>query len=103
MRAHPFLRRGIFFAHRELEEILDAHEKGKPFYLYTGRVSRCIKILLSVFQGILQAGMGAALLSVHRAGEPLEDEEATKKPDTSKLLLCKLRWGCPFRAYAPGG
>lgn len=40
MRAHPFLRRGIFFAHRELEEILDAHEKGKPFYLYTGRVSQ---------------------------------------------------------------
>ncbi len=58
MRAHPFLRRGIFFAHRELEEILDAHEKGKPFYLYTGWVSRCIKILLSVFQGILLAGIG---------------------------------------------
>jgi len=34
---HPLLRRGIFFSHRELEGILDRFEKGKPFYLYTGR------------------------------------------------------------------
>eukprot|EP00884_Botryococcus_braunii_P017734 jgi/Botrbrau1/4644/Bobra.33_2s0015.1 len=36
-RAHPFLRRGIFFAHRDFNLILDAYEKGQPFYLYTGR------------------------------------------------------------------
>ncbi|KAL6765634.1 hypothetical protein V8C86DRAFT_2455941 [Haematococcus lacustris] len=35
--AHPFLKRGIFFAHRDLSEILDCYEKGIPFYLYTGR------------------------------------------------------------------
>ncbi|KAJ2083276.1 tryptophan--tRNA ligase [Coemansia sp. RSA 988] len=35
--AHLFLRRGIFFSHRELDKILDRHEQGKPFYLYTGR------------------------------------------------------------------
>eukprot|EP00891_Asterochloris_glomerata_P000860 jgi/Astpho2/860/fgenesh1_pm.00016_%23_27_t len=35
--AHRFLRRGIFFAHRELDQILNNYEKGKPFYLYTGR------------------------------------------------------------------
>ncbi|KAJ2689094.1 tryptophan--tRNA ligase [Coemansia spiralis] len=34
---HLFLRRGIFFSHRELDVILDRHEQGKPFYLYTGR------------------------------------------------------------------
>ncbi|CAM8961626.1 unnamed protein product [Rhodiola kirilowii] len=34
---HVFLRRGVFFAHRDLNEILDAYEKGKKFYLYTGR------------------------------------------------------------------
>ncbi|CAI9740566.1 tryptophan--tRNA ligase, cytoplasmic-like [Octopus vulgaris] len=34
---HHFLRRGIFFAHRELNVILDLYEKGTPFYLYTGR------------------------------------------------------------------
>ncbi|MEW5299662.1 MAG: hypothetical protein WDW36_002655 [Sanguina aurantia] len=35
--AHPFLKRGIFFAHRDLEEILECHCQGIPFYLYTGR------------------------------------------------------------------
>nr|WCZ58732.1 tryptophan-tRNA ligase [Seculamonas ecuadoriensis] len=35
--AHHFLRRGIFFSHRDLELLLDAVEKGEPFYLYTGR------------------------------------------------------------------
>lgn len=34
---HHMLRRGIFFSHRELDQILDRYEKGKPFYLYTGR------------------------------------------------------------------
>ncbi|KAJ2001290.1 tryptophan--tRNA ligase [Coemansia thaxteri] len=34
---HLFLRRGIFFSHRDLEAILSRHEQGKPFYLYTGR------------------------------------------------------------------
>lgn len=40
--AHPFLKRGIFFAHRDLAEILDCYEKGTPFYLYTGRVRACV-------------------------------------------------------------
>eukprot|EP00878_Enallax_costatus_P005411 GHUV01005681.1.p1 GENE.GHUV01005681.1~~GHUV01005681.1.p1 ORF type:complete len:410 (+),score=109.21 GHUV01005681.1:839-2068(+) len=35
--AHPFLKRGIIFAHRDLAEILDCYERGEPFYLYTGR------------------------------------------------------------------
>ncbi|CAN6465719.1 unnamed protein product [Victoria cruziana] len=35
--AHVFLRRGIFFAHRDLNELLDAYERGDKFYLYTGR------------------------------------------------------------------
>ncbi|EPY29066.1 tryptophanyl-tRNA synthetase [Strigomonas culicis] len=36
-RPHHFLRRGIFFSHRDLHLILDMYEKGQPFYLYTGR------------------------------------------------------------------
>ncbi|CAI4223620.1 unnamed protein product [Auanema sp. JU1783] len=36
-KAHPMLRRGLFFAHRELNEILNRKEQGKPFFLYTGR------------------------------------------------------------------
>ncbi len=34
---HPLLRRGLFFAHRDLNWILEEHEKGNTFYLYTGR------------------------------------------------------------------
>ncbi|GMQ02011.1 hypothetical protein CsSME_00048441 [Camellia sinensis var. sinensis] len=34
---HIFLRRGVFFAHRDLNEILDAYDRGEKFYLYTGR------------------------------------------------------------------
>uniref|UniRef100_A0AC35U1U7 Tryptophan--tRNA ligase n=1 Tax=Rhabditophanes sp. KR3021 TaxID=114890 RepID=A0AC35U1U7_9BILA len=36
-KAHVFLRRGLFFAHRDLSLILDRVEAGKPFFLYTGR------------------------------------------------------------------
>ncbi|XP_049878063.1 tryptophan--tRNA ligase, cytoplasmic [Pectinophora gossypiella] len=36
-KAHPFLRRGIFFSHRDLHNILNLAEQGKKFYLYTGR------------------------------------------------------------------
>lgn len=35
--AHHFIRRGIFFSHRDLHTILKLKEDGKPFYLYTGR------------------------------------------------------------------
>jgi len=36
-RAHRFLRRGLFFSHRDLSQLLDVVEAGKKFYLYTGR------------------------------------------------------------------
>ncbi|KDR81488.1 hypothetical protein GALMADRAFT_239460 [Galerina marginata CBS 339.88] len=36
-RPHVFLRRGMFFSHRDFDKILDRYEQGKPFYLYTGR------------------------------------------------------------------
>lgn len=36
-KPHRWIRRGVFFSHRDLNMILDLYEKGKPFYLYTGR------------------------------------------------------------------
>lgn len=33
---HPYLRRNIFFAHRDLKWCLDEYEKGNKFFLYTG-------------------------------------------------------------------
>ena len=34
---HMFLRRGVFFSHRDFDKILDDIEKGRGFFLYTGR------------------------------------------------------------------
>ncbi|MGV8176394.1 MAG: tryptophan--tRNA ligase [Candidatus Bilamarchaeaceae archaeon] len=34
---HQFLKRKIFFAHRDLDWLLGDYEKGNKFYLYTGR------------------------------------------------------------------
>ncbi|OII75711.1 tryptophanyl-tRNA synthetase family protein [Cryptosporidium andersoni] len=36
-KAHHFLRRKIFLSHRDLDQVLNAYEAGKLFYLYTGR------------------------------------------------------------------
>ncbi|KAF7954287.1 hypothetical protein EAE96_005416 [Botrytis aclada] len=36
-KPHRFMRRGIVFSHRDLHLMLDRHEKGEPFFMYTGR------------------------------------------------------------------
>ena len=36
-KMHHFIRRGIFFSHRDLYTILDLVAQKKKFYLYTGR------------------------------------------------------------------
>ena len=36
-KLHPLLKRNFYFAHRDLDLILQDAEKKKPFYLYTGR------------------------------------------------------------------
>ncbi|KAL1530098.1 hypothetical protein AB1Y20_001020 [Prymnesium parvum] len=36
-KAHPWIQRGIFFSHRDLDFILDEHAAGRQIYLYTGR------------------------------------------------------------------
>ncbi|ETO10085.1 tryptophanyl-tRNA synthetase, partial [Reticulomyxa filosa] len=36
-KPHEMIRRGLYYAHRDFDKILDAYEKGEPFYLYTGR------------------------------------------------------------------
>ncbi len=36
-RLHHMLRRGVFYSHRDLDAILDHHEGGGRFVLYTGR------------------------------------------------------------------
>ena len=34
---HLFMKRGFFFSHRDFDLVLEDYEKGKGFYLYTGR------------------------------------------------------------------
>ncbi len=34
---HFMLRRGVFFSHRDLNIVLDEHERGEGFFIYTGR------------------------------------------------------------------
>lgn len=34
---HPWLKRGIFFSHRDFDKFLTAYENGEPVFLYTGR------------------------------------------------------------------
>lgn len=36
-KPHRLLRRGLFFAHRNLQDILDDYEAGRPIFIYTGR------------------------------------------------------------------
>jgi tryptophanyl-tRNA synthetase len=36
-KPHRWLRRGLFFSHRDLDLILDHYERGETFILYTGR------------------------------------------------------------------
>jgi hypothetical protein len=35
-KPHHWIRRGLFFSHRDLNQLLDAFEAGEKFYLYTG-------------------------------------------------------------------
>lgn len=37
VKVHRFLRRGLAFAHRDFEKILECLKKGEKFFLYTGR------------------------------------------------------------------
>jgi tryptophanyl-tRNA synthetase len=36
-KPHRWLRRGLFFSHRDFDKILDVYERGEDFLLYTGR------------------------------------------------------------------
>jgi tryptophanyl-tRNA synthetase len=37
MKVHKYLRRGLFFSHRDLELLINKYESGEEIYLYTGR------------------------------------------------------------------
>jgi tryptophanyl-tRNA synthetase len=63
---HPMLRLGYFFSHRDLDWILEMHEKGENFYLYTGRgpsgMVHMGHIMPWIFTKYLQDKFGSNLL-----------------------------------------
>ncbi len=81
--ANHLLRRGIFFSHRDLNVILDNVEKGKPFYLYTGRgpsssamhIGHLLPFLFTKYVAILPVHFNVQLLRPSSGGY--------KKPSTS--------------------
>ena len=36
-KIHPWIKRKLFFSHRNLDELLDKYEKGENFFIYSGR------------------------------------------------------------------
>jgi len=62
---HPLLRRGMFFSHRDLNNILDLFESGKPFYLYTGRGNRLTVYIYILFdKRYLKKGPSSSALHI---------------------------------------
>jgi len=80
--AHPFLRRGIFFSHRDLNLVLDAYEQGKKFYLYTGigpssRTFHIGHLVPFMFTAYLQQAFGVPVVV------QISDDEKFLKKDFS--------------------
>lgn len=63
---HRWLRRGLFFSHRDLNQLLDSYEKGEKIFMYTGRgpsngmhLGHCVPF---EFTKYLQDAFGAILV-----------------------------------------
>jgi tryptophanyl-tRNA synthetase len=88
---HPFLRRGIFYSHRDLDWILDKYETGEKFALYTGRGPsgrvHLGHLIPWIFTKYLQDKFGAELFF-----ELTDDEKYLNSPklellETEKMAL----------------
>lgn len=91
---HRFLRRDLFFTHRDLDNVLDKYEKGDPFYLYTGRgpssesmhIGHLIPFLFTKY---LQDAFNVPLVI-----QLTDDEKYFYKGDPQKLQLDVFtKWG----------
>lgn len=67
MKAHTWLRRGLFFSNKDLSKILDQYSEGKPIYIYTGRGPSSEAMHLGhlvpfIFTKYLQDALGAIVV-----------------------------------------
>ncbi|MCI4356441.1 MAG: tryptophan--tRNA ligase [Thermoplasmata archaeon] len=86
----PSLERGIYYSHRDLGRILDAHAGGRPFFLYSGRgpsgpvhTSHLLAFELSKW---FQESFGAEMWI-----QITDDEKVWAKGDLSRAE--SYRWG----------
>jgi tryptophanyl-tRNA synthetase len=79
---HPFLRRNIFFSHRDLNWILDRYGAGEKFFLYTGRGpsghTHLGHLVPWIFTQYLQEKFGAELYF-----QMTDDEKFLNNPELS--------------------
>ena len=84
---HFMVRRGVFFSHRDLGAILDAHEGGRKFFLYTGRGpsghTHIGHLLPWVFAKWLQDRFGAKMYFQLTDDEKFFSKEELTLEDTS--------------------
>ncbi|OSX73237.1 hypothetical protein BU14_0365s0006 [Porphyra umbilicalis] len=83
--AHHFLRRGIYFSHRDVDKMLDLHEAGQKFYLYTGRGPSSASLHLGhltpfMFTKYLQDAFDAVVVIQLTNDEKFLFSKETKRP-----------------------
>jgi len=101
MEAHPWLRRGIFFSHKDLNLALDAYEKGEEIYLYTGRGPSSASLHLGhmvpfMFTKYLQDAFDAVVIIQMTDDEkyyfkenlPLEEANRLTRENAKDIIAC---------------
>ncbi len=88
---HFMLRRGIFFSHRDLGEVLDAYKKGEKFFMYTGRGpsghTHIGHLLPWVFAKWLQDRFGAKMYFQITDDEKFYTKQNLTLEETSKYAI----------------
>jgi len=90
-RENIFLRRKIFYSHRDLNYILDRFEKGQEFYLYTGRGpssgTHLGHMIPWIFTKTLQDAFGVPLIFQMTDDEKFLFKEGLDLSDTAQATL----------------
>lgn len=88
---HPFLRRRIFYSHRDLDDILKRYENGEKFFLYTGRGPsggvHLGHLIPWIFTKYLQDKFGAELYFQMTDDEKFYTSDKLSLEKTSELAL----------------
>ncbi|MBI4020291.1 MAG: tryptophan--tRNA ligase [Candidatus Aenigmarchaeota archaeon] len=107
-RLHVMLRGGYFFSHRDLDLALDDYEKGKGFFLYTGRapsgamhIGHLLPFIITKwFQDVFHANVYVQIPDEEKflAKRGLSLEEIDKMVETDILHISSLGFD-PHRTF----